>query len=85
MSDDMASAKAAQTPSNAAQTKDEAAHSPTANAQVTADNARASKTNTYRYALSMFSKPPVPGLVKTRLTRANGGLFSEEEAAQLIF
>jgi glycosyltransferase A (GT-A) superfamily protein (DUF2064 family) len=32
----------------------------------------------------MFSKPPVPGLVKTRLTRAHGGLFSEEEAAQLF-
>jgi glycosyltransferase A (GT-A) superfamily protein (DUF2064 family) len=39
---------------------------------------------TYKHALLMFSKPPKPGLVKTRLTRANGGIFSEEEAAELF-
>ncbi|MDR3137162.1 MAG: DUF2064 domain-containing protein [Coriobacteriales bacterium] len=42
------------------------------------------KHQTYRHALLMFSKPPVPGLVKTRLTQAAGGIFSEEEAAELF-
>jgi glycosyltransferase A (GT-A) superfamily protein (DUF2064 family) len=37
-----------------------------------------------RHALLLFSKPPVPGLVKTRLTREKGGLFTEEEAAALF-
>jgi hypothetical protein len=36
---------------------------------------------TYKHALLMFSKPPVPGLVKTRLTREKGGPFSAEDAA----
>ncbi|MDR2493098.1 MAG: DUF2064 domain-containing protein [Coriobacteriales bacterium] len=35
----------------------------------------------YQHALLMFSKPPVPGLVKTRLTREKGGPFSPEDAA----
>jgi glycosyltransferase A (GT-A) superfamily protein (DUF2064 family) len=39
---------------------------------------------TYKHALLMFSKPPTPGLVKTRLTREQGGLFSEQEAAELF-
>ncbi|MDR2672155.1 MAG: DUF2064 domain-containing protein [Coriobacteriales bacterium] len=43
-----------------------------------------SAPTTYKHALLMFSKPPLPGLVKTRLTRANGGIFSEEEAAELF-
>ena len=34
-------------------------------------------------AFLLFSKPPIPGLVKTRLTTKHGGLFSEEEAANL--
>jgi glycosyltransferase A (GT-A) superfamily protein (DUF2064 family) len=37
-----------------------------------------------KHALLLFSKPPVPGLVKTRLTHAKGGLFTEEEAAMLF-
>ena len=39
---------------------------------------------TYKHALLMFSKPPIPGLVKTRLTREFGGAFSPEEAAALF-
>jgi glycosyltransferase A (GT-A) superfamily protein (DUF2064 family) len=34
--------------------------------------------------LLLFSKPPVPGLVKTRLTQQRGGLFSEQDAAALF-
>jgi glycosyltransferase A (GT-A) superfamily protein (DUF2064 family) len=39
---------------------------------------------TYKHALLMFSKPPIPGLVKTRLTREKGGIFSEQDAAELF-
>jgi len=39
---------------------------------------------TYTHALLMFSKPPIPGMVKTRLTREFGGIFSPEEAADLF-
>ncbi|MDR2109652.1 MAG: DUF2064 domain-containing protein [Coriobacteriales bacterium] len=39
---------------------------------------------TYKHALLMFSKPPIPGLVKTRLTSEKGGIFTEEEAAELF-
>jgi glycosyltransferase A (GT-A) superfamily protein (DUF2064 family) len=39
---------------------------------------------TYKHALLMFSKPPVPGLVKTRLTKEKGGVFSAEDAAALF-
>ncbi|MCL1847465.1 MAG: DUF2064 domain-containing protein [Coriobacteriia bacterium] len=38
---------------------------------------------TRKHALLLFSKPPVPGLVKTRLTREKGGPFSQEEAAEI--
>ncbi len=37
-----------------------------------------------REALLIFSKPPIPGLVKTRLTTANGGFLSEEQAAEFF-
>jgi glycosyltransferase A (GT-A) superfamily protein (DUF2064 family) len=37
-----------------------------------------------RHALLLFTKPPVPGLVKTRLTREKGGPFSPEEAAEIF-
>ncbi len=37
-----------------------------------------------KHALLLFSKPPVPGLVKTRLTRERGGPFSEQEAAEIF-
>jgi len=37
-----------------------------------------------KHALLLFSKPPIPGLVKTRLTREKGGPFSEAEAAELF-
>ena len=37
-----------------------------------------------RHALLLFSKPPIPGLVKTRLTREKGGLFTSEEAAEVF-
>lgn len=39
---------------------------------------------TRKHALLLFSKPPVPGLVKTRLTKNHGGIFTEEEAADLF-
>lgn len=39
---------------------------------------------TYKHALLLFSKPPIPGLVKTRLTYEHGGIFSPEEAAELF-
>lgn len=34
-----------------------------------------------KYAILIFSKPPIPGLVKTRLTRERGGVFTQEQAA----
>ena len=37
-----------------------------------------------KYAILIFSKPPIPGLVKTRLTTERGGLFTPEQAAQLF-
>jgi glycosyltransferase A (GT-A) superfamily protein (DUF2064 family) len=40
--------------------------------------------NVNKNALLMFSKPPVPGMVKTRLTVQHGGPLSEEQAAQLF-
>ena len=33
-------------------------------------------------AMLIFTKPPIPGLVKTRLTAEYGGFFTEEQAAQ---
>ncbi len=38
---------------------------------------------TQKNALLLFSKPPVPGLVKTRLTTEHDGMFSEVQAATL--
>lgn len=35
-------------------------------------------------ALLIFSKPPIPGLVKTRLTVEHGGIFSPEQSAELF-
>lgn len=35
-------------------------------------------------ALVLFCKPPIPGLVKTRLTEARGGNLSEKEAADFF-
>jgi glycosyltransferase A (GT-A) superfamily protein (DUF2064 family) len=35
-------------------------------------------------ALLIFSKPPIPGLVKTRLTTKHGGFLSEEQAAEFF-
>ena len=37
-----------------------------------------------KYAILIFSKPPIPGMVKTRLTIERGGPFSQEQAAQLF-
>lgn len=37
-----------------------------------------------KYAILIFSKPPIPGLVKTRLTRERGGIFTEQQAAQFF-
>jgi glycosyltransferase A (GT-A) superfamily protein (DUF2064 family) len=37
-----------------------------------------------KHALLLFSKPPIPGLVKTRLTREKGGPFSPDEAAEIF-
>lgn len=34
-----------------------------------------------KHALLLFSKAPLPGVVKTRLTVENGGIFTPEEAA----
>jgi glycosyltransferase A (GT-A) superfamily protein (DUF2064 family) len=39
---------------------------------------------TRKHALLLFTKPPIPGLVKTRLTREKGGPFSQEEAAEIF-
>ncbi len=37
-----------------------------------------------KYALLLFSKPPIPGMVKTRLTIEHGGLFTPEMAAEFF-
>lgn len=37
-----------------------------------------------RNALLLFCKPPVPGLVKTRLTETHGGSLTDEEAAEFF-
>ncbi len=37
-----------------------------------------------KHALLLFSKPPVPGMVKTRLTTARGGGLSEGQAAEFF-
>lgn len=37
-----------------------------------------------KYAILIFSKPPIPGLVKTRLTVERGGGFTQEQAAQFF-
>ena len=37
-----------------------------------------------KHALLLFSKPPVPGMVKTRLTHENGGFLSPEQAAEFF-
>lgn len=37
-----------------------------------------------KQALLLFSKPPVPGLVKTRLTHEHGGILSPEQAAEFF-
>jgi glycosyltransferase A (GT-A) superfamily protein (DUF2064 family) len=37
-----------------------------------------------KHALLLFSKPPIPGLVKTRLTVEKGGPFTKEEAAEIF-
>lgn len=38
----------------------------------------------HKHALLVFSKPPIPGQVKTRMTRKFGGILSDEEAAELF-
>ena len=38
---------------------------------------------TSRNALLLFSKPPLAGMVKTRLTKGRGGVLTEGEAAEL--
>ena len=37
-----------------------------------------------KHALLLFSKPPIPGLVKTRMTKANGGILTPEQSAKSI-
>lgn len=37
-----------------------------------------------KHALLLFSKPPIPGMVKTRLTTERGGFLTEEEAAEFF-
>lgn len=37
-----------------------------------------------KHALLIFSKPPVPGRVKTRLTKERGGFLTEEQAAEFF-
>lgn len=39
---------------------------------------------TKKHALLLFSKPPVPGMVKTRLTQEHGGPFTPGEAAEFF-
>jgi glycosyltransferase A (GT-A) superfamily protein (DUF2064 family) len=60
------------------------ASAPDATVHTASASAAPAKPITYRHALLMFSKPPVPGLVMPRLTPATGGFFSEEEAAELF-
>ncbi|MDR1714094.1 MAG: DUF2064 domain-containing protein [Coriobacteriales bacterium] len=40
--------------------------------------------STRKHALLLFCKPPIPGLVKTRLTVEKGGLFTPEDAAEFF-
>ena len=37
-----------------------------------------------KQALLLFGKPPVPGMVKTRLTTAHGGFLTDEQAAEFF-
>lgn len=37
-----------------------------------------------KHALLVFSKPPIPGMVKTRLTQAKGGFLTDEQAANFF-
>ncbi len=37
-----------------------------------------------KHALLLFSKPPLPGMVKTRLTREHGGPFTPEMSAEFF-
>ena len=37
-----------------------------------------------KYAILLFAKPPIPGLVKTRLTKERGGAFTQEQAAEFF-
>lgn len=37
-----------------------------------------------KHALLVFSKPPIPGMVKTRLTTKHGGFLTEEQAAEFF-
>ena len=37
-----------------------------------------------KQALLVFSKPPVPGMVKTRLTVKHGGFLTDEQAAEFF-
>ncbi|WP_165060546.1 MULTISPECIES: DUF2064 domain-containing protein [unclassified Adlercreutzia] len=37
-----------------------------------------------KQALLVFSKPPIPGMVKTRMTKKNGGFLTDEQAAQFF-
>ncbi|NTW28455.1 MAG: DUF2064 domain-containing protein [Coriobacteriia bacterium] len=37
-----------------------------------------------KHALLLFAKAPLPGVVKTRLTEARGGIFTPEEAADFF-
>lgn len=57
---------------------------PTDEASNAAEAQDASQPKTYKHALLLFSKPPIPGLVKTRLTVEHGGIFSPTEAAELF-
>jgi glycosyltransferase A (GT-A) superfamily protein (DUF2064 family) len=92
MSDSTSPAVNATNVTATASTADATANTATATASTDDATASAAATptttaitpKTYRHALLMFSKPPKPGLVKTRLTRAHGGMFTEEEAAALF-
>ena len=37
-----------------------------------------------KQALLVFSKPPIPGMVKTRMTEKHGGFLTDEQAAQFF-
>ena len=37
-----------------------------------------------KHALLLFSKPPIPGMVKTRLLIENGGIFTPELSAEFF-